>query len=248
MIIRNESFSWSDERELNFPRLKQVNDETEGRYYLIPTENEKDEYEKIKLFSVTTVLGDDPQKKRAIYEWRKRVGEQEANRISKFATGRGTGVHTLLEKYLRGNELDSEQILPHLKEMFYSALDSLKNITHIHCLEQRMFSRNLGIAGTVDGIVDWNGVPSIMDFKTSRRIKSKDHIEDYFLQTCAYAAMWKELTNKQFDQVVIFIMVEEESEPQVFIESVEKYTPFLLKRIKAFYRRRNLELPAIFSR
>ena len=100
MIIRNESFSWSDERELNFPRLKQVNDEIEGRYYLIPTENEKDEYKKIKLFSVTTVLGDDPQKKRAIYEWRKRVGEQEANRISKFATGRGTGVHTLLEKYL----------------------------------------------------------------------------------------------------------------------------------------------------
>jgi len=243
MIIQNGSFRWIDE-ELVFPRLKQVNDENEGRYYLI----EEDESEKVKLFSVTTVLGDDPKKKKAIYEWRKRIGEQEANKISKFATGRGTSVHTLLEKYLRGDELDSEQIMPHVKEMFYSALDTLKNITQIHCLEQKMFSRALGIAGTVDGIIDWNGIPSILDFKTSKRLKTKSHIEDYFLQTCAYAAMWKELTNKKFDQVVIFIMVEEESEPQIFIESVEKYTPFLLKKIKGFYRRRNLELPAIFSR
>lgn len=246
MILRNDSFLWSD-KQWDFPKLKQVNGESGGRYYLIPKKESENEYEGIKLFSITNVLSFDPKKQKALSEWKKRVGEKEANRICQFATGRGTGVHTLLEKYLRGHSLDSDLILPHLKEMFYSAFESLKNITKIHCLEQKMFSRNLGIAGTADGIIDWRGVPSIMDFKTSGKLKKESYIKDYFLQTCAYSVMWKELTGQQFDQVVIFILVDGEPEPQIFVDSVDKYKPLLLKRIKEFYRGRRLELPLVFS-
>jgi len=241
MIIHNDSFRWTSET-FEFPNLKQVNDEVEGRYYLHESDSRSP-----KMFSVTTVLGDDPTKKKALNDWRRRVGEQEANRISKFAAGRGTRVHSLLEKYLRKERIDTTHVFPHVKDMFYSGIRGLDgNVSLIHCLEQKLFSRNLGMAGTVDGVVEWKGVTSVLDFKTSKRVKTKDQIEDYFLQTCAYALMWKELTDKKIEQVVVFIMVEEETEPHVFVERIEGYVPILLKRVKGFYERRGLPLPKIF--
>ena len=114
-----------------------------------------------KLPSVTTVLG--AQKKDAIMAWRKRVGEVEANRISKAATGRGTNVHTLCERYLNNESLGD--IMPDAKEMFKSIKPLLNRINNIHYQEQALWSKQLGMAGRVDCIGEFDGVLSVIDFK-----------------------------------------------------------------------------------
>jgi len=157
-----------------------------------------------KLPSVTTVLG--AQKKDAIMAWRKRVGEVEANRISKAATGRGTNVHTLCERYLNNESLGD--IMPDAKEMFKSIKPLLNRINNIHYQEQALWSKQLGMAGRVDCIGEFDGVLSVIDFKTSKKIKSKVEIEDYFWQTSAYALMYEELIGASINNLVIIMAVE----------------------------------------
>lgn len=230
----------------NIPKLKRVDGNPEGRFYTIDGDDADDSEIPSRFFSVTTVLGDDPSKKKALHEWRKRVGNEEANRISRTASGRGTKIHDILEKYIRGDEINPDSILPHLIPLLKSGISGLDPIDAVYVLEQKLFSRKMGIAGTVDGIVKWNGVDSILDFKTSKRVKTKFQIEDYFLQTCAYGHMWNELTGSKIEQVVIYIMVDDEPNPFVFTDEIARWTPSLLKRIKEFYERRNLGLPTIF--
>jgi genome maintenance exonuclease 1 len=127
------------------------------RFYTIP--------DGTKLPSVTTVLG--AQKKQAIMEWRKRVGEAEANRISKAATGRGTNVHTLCERYL--NNQGTGDMMPDAKEMFVALKPELNRINNIHYQEQALWSTQLGMAGRVDCIAEFDGELASIDFKTSAR-------------------------------------------------------------------------------
>ena len=243
-IIQNSNFNWS--MEYNFsslPRLKQVTKET-GRYYCVEGDSS---LEDMKFYSVTTILGDDPEKRKALNEWKKRVGNEEANRISKFAAGRGTRLHDLMEKYIRGYAINLDEVFPHVIEMFLSGIDVLEQkITKVYGLEERLFSKQLRMAGTVDGLVEWEGVPSILDFKTSRKLKKKEWIQDYFLQTTAYSIMWEELTGKKIDQLVVYILVDGESEPQIFKETTENYKPLLLRRLYEFYQRRGEDPPPIF--
>lgn len=241
--FQTANFKWS-EKSFNIPSIKQVNDENLGRYYTFIAESI---ITKIILYSVTTVLGDDPDHKLVLQNWRKRIGEEKANAISKFSTNRGTSIHKLLEQYIKNIPISDNDISPNIKNMFYSAIPILKdNIDLVYCLEKKLFSSKLGLAGTADGIVNWNGIPSLLDFKTSGKIKRKEYIENYFLQTCAYSIMWNELTKSNIDQLVIFIMLPDEAFPQIFIESANKYKPLLLKRIYEFYSRRNLKLPEVF--
>jgi len=183
-----------------------------------------------KLPSVTTVLG--AQKKDAIMAWRKRVGEAEANKISKAATGRGTNVHTLCERYLNNESLGD--IMPDAKEMFKSIKPLLNRINNIHYQEQALWSKQLGMAGRVDCIGEFDGVLSVIDFKTSKKIKSKVEIEDYFWQTSAYALMYEELIGTPINNLVIIMAVQDE-QPLLFQEKTEHHIDGLVKAIQ-FYK------------
>jgi len=192
-----------------------------GRFYTLP--------DGTKLPSVTTVLG--AQKKDAIMAWRKRVGEDVANAISKKATGRGTNVHTLCERYLNNEGLGL--VMPDALEMFISLKPLLNRIDNIWYQECALYSKQLGLAGRVDCIAEFDGVLSIIDFKTSKKIKTKNMIEDYFWQECAYSLMLEEMIGAPTHQLVTIMAVEDE-QPLLFIEKTEDHIEGLVKAIK-FY-------------
>jgi len=185
-----------------------------------------------RLPSVTTVLG--AQKKQAIFEWRKRVGEEEANRISKQATSRGTNVHTICENYLNNKPDYMKGIMPDALEYFLSIKPYLNKINNIHYQEAALWSKQLGMAGRVDCIAEYEGELSVIDFKTSKRIKTKESIQDYFWQTCAYALMVEELTGYAINNLTIIMAVDNE-QPIIFKEKTEDHIEGLVKAIQ-FYK------------
>lgn len=194
------------------------------RYYTTPSG--------VVLPSVTTVIG--AMGKASIMEWRKAVGEEEANRVSRFASGRGTRVHTLAEKYLKDEPIDWMRQMPDAAVMFRSLIPSLQRINNIHYIEQALWSEKIGMAGRVDLIAEFDGVLSVIDFKTSKRIKTREDIFDYFAQCTAYSAMYEELVGNPIDQLVILMGVEN-SKPLVFVEKVGDHINTLLEYI-TFYK------------
>jgi len=202
--------------------LKSVTLPTGGRFYTLP--------DGTKLPSVTTVMG--AQKKDSIMKWRKRVGDAEANRISAKATSRGNNVHTLCERYLKNIELGD--IMPDAKEMFFGLKPTLNRINNIHYLETALWSKQLGMAGRVDCIAEFDRKLSVIDFKTSKKIKTEDDIQDYFWQTSAYSLMYEELVGKPINDIVIIMAVEDVG-CHVFQQKVEDHIEGLVKAIK-FYK------------
>lgn len=211
--------------DLNLPKLKR--ETVDGiRYYKIPEENEI-----LKLFSITSVTS---HHTRQIFEkWRARVGEEEANRITKQSTSRGTDMHTLVENYLFNNiELPSVQ--PISDFLFKTAKPELNKINNIHALESSLYSKVLGIAGTVDCIAEYNGELAVIDFKSSKEPKPLKWIEHYFVQAAAYACMLYELTGITVKKLVI-IMSCVNGECVVYEEyDKEKYIKLLIEYIREF--------------
>lgn len=186
-----------------FPKLIRT-DTPEGRRYLTPKGN--------SYPSVTTVTGFKNIKH--IMEWRKRVGDAEANKVSSRASKRGTAIHGLCEQYLKTGNASPGMFD---QEMFNGFIPILNQIDHIEAIEQPMYSDSLKVAGTVDLIACLNGVPSIIDWKTSSKPKTLDHIEHYFIQTCMYSQMFFEHTKIVVKQLVVAIGVDN-YDPQIFIE------------------------------
>ena len=172
-----------------------------------------------KYPSVTTVTG--ILSNASIQEWRKRVGEEEANRVSARASKRGTQIHSLCEDYLTSGKADPN---PFDTEMFNSLVPYLERIDNIHALESPLYSHKLKVAGTVDCIGEYNGVLSVIDFKTSSRIKQLKDIPGYFIQTAAYAYMFWEQTGVVPEQLVIIMGVDNE-DALVFIQPVKLWLP-----------------------
>lgn len=183
-----------------------------------------------KFPSVTTVVG--AQKKEKILEWRRRVGEEQANKVSRLASSRGTNVHTLCERYLNNESLGN--IMPDALEMFNSIKPFLNRINNIHYQEVALWSKRIQLAGRVDCIGEFDGVLSSIDFKTSKRIKDAEEIQDYFWQTAAYAVMYEELVGIAIDQLVVIMAVENER-PLLFIEKTEDHIEGLGQAIR-YYR------------
>lgn len=166
--------------------------------------------------SVTGLLG-----KKAIQEWRDRVGHEVADTISKKATRRGTEIHTLCEDYLSNKEPIVDVFN---QEMFKSIKPELDKINNIHCLETRLYSDHLRVAGTVDCIAEYDGRLAVIDFKTSKRQKSRDEIQSYFMQCAAYCHMFMERTNCQYTApYIVVIMAVDDEEPLVFHEKYKDW-------------------------
>ena len=183
-----------------------------------------------KLVSITSVISYRNRDK--FTKWRKRVGEEEANKVTKKATSRGTDMHTLVEHYLNNEELPTVQPLSDL--LFKQAKPDLQKINNIHAIEQSLFSKELGIAGTVDCIAEYNGELAVIDFKTSARVKPEEWIEDYYVQCAAYACMLYELCGIMVKKFVI-IMSCEDGECKVYEQyDKAKYINLLGEYIREF--------------
>ena len=197
------------------------------RFYKIP-----DEEELIKMVSITSVTSH--FNKEIFIKWRKKVGNEEADRITKKATSRGTDMHTLTEHYLKNEELPKVQ--PISDFLFKISKTELNNINNIHALEGPLYSRQLGVAGTVDCIAEYNGELAIIDFKTSKKPKPRDWIEHYFVQCMAYGCMLYEMTGISVKKLVI-IMACENGECVVYEEyDKAKYIKLLGEYINKFVK------------
>tara|TARA_B100001094_G_scaffold332476_1_gene404730 strand:+ start:13172 stop:13843 length:672 start_codon:yes stop_codon:yes gene_type:complete len=212
--------------DINLPSL--TRETIDGvRFYNVP-----DEEELLKLVSITSVTSH--FNRETFAKWRKRVGEDEANNITRKATSRGTDFHTLTENHLLNKEFETGVVQPLSEFLFLMAKDDLKRINNIYALERSLYSKYLGIAGTVDCIAEFDGELSIIDFKTSKKPKPRDWIENYFVQCCAYACMLHELTGLSVKKFVI-IMSCENGEVEIYEEyNKEKYIKLLVKYIKKF--------------
>ncbi len=209
LLLYNGSMKTFNHIQHDIPTLKRVTSSNGSRVYETPSGN--------AYPSVTTVTGLLNQK--SIQEWRKRVGEKVANEISNRAATRGTRVHQLCEDYLSNKEV-SVDIFDH--DMWKSFQPLLDGIDNVHCLETPLYSDHLSVAGTVDCIADWDGRLSIIDFKTSKRVKKLEHISNYFMQCSAYAVAFEERTGIPVDQLVILMAVDDE-EPIVFVQKRDDY-------------------------
>jgi genome maintenance exonuclease 1 len=212
--------------ELNLPQLER--ETIDGvRYYSVP-----DEEELLRLVSITSVTS---HFNREIFiNWRKKVGEEEADKITKAATSRGTDMHSLVENYLYNKDLPSVPPMPDF--LFKIAKANLKKINNIYALEGSLYSKQLGIAGTVDCIAEYDGELAIIDFKTSKKPKPREWIEHYFVQCMAYGCMLYELTGISVKKLVI-IMACENGECVVYEErDKSKYIKLLTQYIRKFVR------------
>jgi genome maintenance exonuclease 1 len=184
------------------------------RVYTTPEEN--------KYPSITTVLGCNPKKKAGIQAWRKKVGEDKANRISTRAASRGTVFHSIVEDYLNNRYDETKFKDKHLPlMMFKNAKATLNRINNIYAQEAALYSDHLEIAGRVDCIAEFDGELSIIDFKTSADEKKLEWIEDYLIQETAYACMLYERYKLKVNKIVTIIACES-GDTQVFVETPKK--------------------------
>ena len=209
LLLYNGSMKLFKHKPHDIPKLQRVTSPNGSRVYQTPEGN--------SYPSVTTITGLLNQK--AIQEWRARVGEKVANEISNRAATRGTRVHQLCEDYLSNKDVQVDMFDHAMWQSFKPLLDRINNI---HALETPLYSDHLAVAGTVDCIAEWDGRLSIIDFKTSRRVKTLDHIANYFMQCSAYAVAFEERTNIPVDQLVILMAVDDE-DPIVFVQKRDDY-------------------------
>ena len=213
-----------DHVNLDLPSLKR--ETIDGvRYYSVP-----DEEELLKFVSITSITSH--YNKQIFLDWRKRVGNETADKITKAATTRGTDMHTLTEYYLKNEELP--KVPPISDFLFKISKGKLNKISKIRTLEGALYSKQLGIAGTVDCIAEYNDELAIIDFKTSKKPKPREWIEHYFVKAMAYGCMLYELTGISVKKLVI-IMACENGECIVYEESDKaKYIKLLGKYIRKF--------------
>ena len=184
--------------------------------------------------SITTVLGARKEKQKGLQEWRNRVGNDVANHIMRSAAGRGTAVHHMCEDFLNNKDVikEEQKFLPCC--LFSQLKPTLeKSINNIFAQECGLWSEKYRLAGRVDCIAEWNGVPSIIDFKTSRSERKDDYNFEYYMQASAYAEMFEERTGIEINQIVILV-VTEDGLVQEFVREKHDYLEPLIETIDMF--------------
>ena len=195
------------------------------RYYTLPSGK--------KAPSITSITSF--YNRQIFKNWREKVGEEQANKITKVATDRGTKFHDLVEKYLLNEDINSlKNVLPTTKARWIAARDALNKIDTIHALEKPLYSEYFGIAGRVDCIAEYEGELAVIDFKTSKKIKPEKWLENYFVQETAYACMYYEMTGISVKKIVT-LMVADNGDVKVYEKTNKRdYIKLLTKYIKEF--------------
>lgn len=182
-----------------------------------------------KLKSVTTIISEKSDKT-ALYEWRKRVGDEEANRISTQAARRGTSIHKLAERYVLNEENIYRDEMPINVEMFKTIKNTLdRHVDNILGVELPLYSKALKCAGRTDLVAEYDGRLSIIDFKTSRKPKKEEWIENYFIQSTVYSMMFEWTYKFSVPQIAIIIAVDDEKTPQTFVMERSRYVERVLE-------------------
>jgi len=186
--------------------------------------------------SVTTILS--ILSEESIAKWRDKVGEEEANKVSLRATTRGTAVHAIIEKYMNNDPNYAEGYLPHVVQSLENLKPLLnKHVTKVYAQEVPLYSDHLQMAGTCDAVVEWDGVPTIVDWKTSRRPKKKANIGNYFMQLAAYAVMWEERTGMPIQQTRI-VMDVDDFHPVMYKETRDAWIDKMIETRDEYNRRK----------
>ena len=180
--------------------------------------------------SITTVISNNPAKKAGIAKWRARIGNAKADAICKRSTTRGTTYHSIVEDYFNNNlDIDSYKDSPLPVVMFNSSKHVLDRINNIFLQEAALYSDHLEIAGRVDCIAEFDGVLSIIDFKTAAEPKKEAYLYDYYIQETAYACCLQEIYGITVKQLVTIVACEN-GETQVKVIPPKK--EFLLTLIQ----------------
>ena len=180
--------------------------------------------------SITTVSSNNPAKKAGIAKWRARIGNAKADAICKRSTTRGTTYHSIVEDYFNNNlDIDSYKDSPLPVVMFNTSKCVLDRINNIFLQEAALYSDHLEIAGRVDCIAEFDGVLSIIDFKTAAEPKREAYLYDYYIQETAYACCLQEIYGITVKQLVTIVACEN-GETQVKVIPPKK--EFLLKLIQ----------------
>ena len=182
------------------------------RFYVTPKGN--------KYVSITSLLSN--LSKDSISQWRRRVGETEANKISRQASSRGTRVHNICESYIQNQVGILEGELPDAIDMFNSIVPFLDRIDNIHVVEGALYSDDLGVAGRTDLIAEFDGNLAVIDYKTSRKPKNWEMCHSYFMQGAFYAYAYEELTGTPLNNIII-IMAVENDKPLLFRETRDRW-------------------------
>jgi hypothetical protein len=206
------SFNFVDRCELD-----SYEDEDGKRYYVVPSQTDTYIYK-----SVTTII-DEHSDKTWLKRWKDRVGDAEADAITRQAKQRGTAIHDMVEAYFMGedyweghgtiNVIDFNRVVPLLN----------RYVSNIYGVELPLHNHRLRTAGRTDLVCQWDGVNSIVDFKTSKKEKLQEQLTSYFIQTACYALMFQELYHLTIPQIVVIILVDHESSPSVFVENVNDW-------------------------
>jgi genome maintenance exonuclease 1 len=186
-----------------------------------------------KYPSITTVISH--FSKKSIMEWRKRVGEKEANRITTQAARRGTSVHQLCEDYINNIEIDYSKLMPNDTEMFLTLKETLDTrLDDVYVQEWPMYSEHLGIAGKCDCIAYFDGKLSIIDFKTSRKSMHPNKLENYFRQASGYAVMFEERTKIPINNLVIIAAIDDQKDAEVYTSKRDSHINGLIEMITEY--------------
>ncbi len=174
------------------PEMKQINIDGK-RHYQTPHG---------KFISITTLLSSLTPKE--ILDWRESVGDDVANYVMRVAANRGSKLHNIVESYLL-NEPQNDLVGEHgilAAGLFNVMKPELEKIDRIRALEQKLYSKNLSVAGRTDCIADYDGVLSTIDFKTTSKIRDETN-ENYLLQATFDSTAWEEQTGERIKQIVI---------------------------------------------
>ena len=216
--------------KIEYKKLERVTT-AEGRRY-IGDDN-------VPVPSVTTVL-DKTSDKTALIAWRKRVGDEEANRVSKESAGLGTKVHNALEQYILGEdyEIKGNNFVSILARDMTNLMinEGFSSVDEVWGTEIGLIAPGL-YAGTTDCVGMHGGEEAIIDFKTSKKIKPAKWVQDYFLQCCAYAMAHNEMYGTNIKKGVI-LMVSRDVELKEYViegEEFDKYCGLWTARLEEYY-------------
>jgi ATP-dependent exoDNAse (exonuclease V) beta subunit len=188
--------------------------------------------ENTKFPSVTTVL-DGTADKTWLQEWKRRVGEEEAERISTKAKNKGTLLHKMAEDFVLNKPVNNNSPIAMMTfQPIKKALET--RVDDILLVEGCLWSEKLRIAGRCDLIAHWDGKPAIVDYKTSSSVKHESDIKDYFIQLSMYAFMFWERTNIAVNDIVILMATSDIPEPQIFEKKASDYIREARARIRAY--------------